>query len=497
MRSGRPAASGHRFRHRRRRLGAPPTARCSAASRSRSGEADRGVRDVERVPAQVADAGVDEVDDVAEAQPVDEVAERAAEQQPEGDRQVAASARPGRGSRRSGRPRRSTPAPKSERLAAEQPEQAAVVLRVDEADEVADDVDRLARREDDDEPGLRELVEDDDRGGEPEEDRPRAAGRADARPMAAPPGAPSAATARSHAPRHAVPGPPPAVARARSWHGPGRRGSTVARRSRRPDRRPARSREIRSASVSRATAARCGSTAAGSAVDPQLDPGVEVEPGVLAEVLDRALELAGVALGAQLGRELGVDDDDEALVVGDGGARAAAWPGSRPRRARASRRPASTEPSAWISNAPSRAAAITAGIAAPSRLPIFGSSGLTRRSTSSDSSPISSTALTLTSSRDQREQRVGSGSVARRAARATAAPAAAGSGARPVPRSVRASSTARRATPSTPRARSSRSGASSSAGQRVRWTLSGAAGIDASRRGSGTSPRPGTAGSAP
>ena len=50
-----------------------------------------------------------------------------------------------------------------------------------------------------------------------------------------------------------------------------------------------------------------------------------------------------------------------------------------------------TEPSGWNSTAPSRAAAMTAGIAAPSRLPIFGRSGLTRRSTSSDSSPISST----------------------------------------------------------------------------------------------------------
>ena len=33
------------------------------------------------------------------------------------------------------------------------------------------------------------------------------------------------------------------------------------------------------------------------AVEPQLDPVVELEAGVLAQVLDRALELAGVALG--------------------------------------------------------------------------------------------------------------------------------------------------------------------------------------------------------
>ena len=36
---------------------------------------------------------VDEVDDVAEAEPVDHVAERAAEQQAERDRQVAVAAR--------------------------------------------------------------------------------------------------------------------------------------------------------------------------------------------------------------------------------------------------------------------------------------------------------------------------------------------------------------------------------------------------------------------
>ena len=37
------------------------------------------------------------------------------------------------------------------------------------------------------------------------------------------------------------------------------------------------------------------------AVDPELDPVVEVQPGVPAQVLDRALQLARVALGAQVG----------------------------------------------------------------------------------------------------------------------------------------------------------------------------------------------------
>ena len=53
---------------------------------------------------------VDEVDDVAEPQPVDQVAERAAEQEPERDRQVAGSGPTGRGSRRSGRSPRARPA---------------------------------------------------------------------------------------------------------------------------------------------------------------------------------------------------------------------------------------------------------------------------------------------------------------------------------------------------------------------------------------------------
>jgi hypothetical protein len=41
---------------------------------------------------------------------------------------------------------------------------------------------------------------------------------------------------------------------------------------------------------------------------------------------------------------------------------------------------------------------MTAGIADPSRLPILGSSGLTRRSTSAESSSMTSIALTLISS---------------------------------------------------------------------------------------------------
>ena len=52
-----------------------------------------------------------------------------------------------------------------------------------------------------------------------------------------------------------------------------------------------------------------------------VDPVVELQLGLLAQVLDGPLQLAGVALGPQLGRQLRVDDHDQALVVGDGGAR--------------------------------------------------------------------------------------------------------------------------------------------------------------------------------
>ena len=57
-----------------------------------------------------------------------------------------------------------------------------------------------------------------------------------------------------------------------------------------------------------------------------------------------------------------------------------------------------TEPSGSKTTSPSRAAAITAGIADPRRFPILGSSGLTRRSTSAESSSMTTTFLTLISS---------------------------------------------------------------------------------------------------
>ena len=111
-----------------------------------------------------------------------------------------------------------------------------------------------------------------------------------------------------------------------------------------------------------------------------------------------------------------------------------------------------------------------AGIAAPCFLPIFGRSGLTRRSTSSDSSPISSTALTLTSSRISSSSASRSGRSPPGQGEPQPGERLAGPDARP---SRGASGPARRRagrSPSPPRGARRGAGASSSAGQRVRWT---------------------------
>src|SRR6266404_7141002 len=108
--------------------------------------ADRRVGDVERVPANAADAGVDEVDDIAETQPVRHVAERPTEQQAEGDRQVRAS--PGPRVIRDDEPDHDDrDEPEDRGVVAEQPEQRPVVLAIHEPERVADDRHRGARRQ--------------------------------------------------------------------------------------------------------------------------------------------------------------------------------------------------------------------------------------------------------------------------------------------------------------------------------------------------------------
>ena len=137
--------------------------------------------------------------------------------------------------------------------------------------------------------------------------------------------------------------------------------------------------------------------------------------------------------------------------------------------------PRVTDPSDSNVTAPSRAAAITAGMAEPSRLPIFGSSGLTRRSTRSDPSAMTSTALTLISLATICSS---SSSTARpRSGRAIQAVA---SGCRILSRAElrrpRARSTAFWAIAIVASSPASRWPARSAVGKDVRWTLSGAAG---------------------
>src|SRR5689334_15131800 len=100
-------------------------------------DADRGVGDVEGVPAEVADPDVDEVDDVTEAQPVGHVAERATEQQSERDRQVQAAADLAvvQHDQADHEERHD---PEQHGVVPEEPEQRARILAVHEADPVAE-----------------------------------------------------------------------------------------------------------------------------------------------------------------------------------------------------------------------------------------------------------------------------------------------------------------------------------------------------------------------
>ena len=127
---------------------------------------------------------------------------------------------------------------------------------------------------------------------------------------------------------------------------------------------------------------------------------------------------------------------------------AAAWPGSRPRR-RASSTPARrTPPPGRYSTSLARAAAMHGRVWPPRRLPILGSSGLTRRSTSSDSSPMTHDLLDVDLLGQQLEQRPPRRSGRRRPAATGQRQPQLRSGWRrrmPAwPRSVRPSSTARR-----------------------------------------------------
>ena len=124
---------------------------------------------------------------------------------------------------------------------------------------------------------------------------------------------------------------------------------------------------------------------------------------------------------------------------------------------------------------------MTAGSPPPSRLPIFGRSGLTRRSTSSESSPIRSIALHVQLVRDEIEQLLAHLDASIRDARSRRAPAAAGPGSRPASgasgrarrRAARRPSTARaprRGGPPSPAPASASGGRCRRAGPRARPT---------------------------
>ena len=281
------------LRH-RPRLGAPTDGQMLAASSSRMREADRRVGDVEGVPAQVADAGIDEVDDVAEPEPVDQVAERPAEQQPERDREVRGSGRRGRGTRRSGRRRPASTSANGSAWPRSSPNRPPLFWAWTRRTRSPTTSTDWPGARNEVEPRLRQLVEDDDHA-------PRAP--RNVRPVR---------SARPRRARLASGGDARLVSHSRD------RSRGRARRAAQRDRHRAvgqLDRPVAPSPSRRRPGDLVGERLAGhggemrldlgrQAVDPQLDPRVEVEPGLLAQVLDRALELARVALGAQLGREL-------------------------------------------------------------------------------------------------------------------------------------------------------------------------------------------------
>ena len=255
---------------------------------------------------------VDEVDDIADPEPVGHVAERAAEQQAERDRQERVPAG------RAVEPDDRADDPdghdrEHDRLVAEQAEQRAVVLRVDEPHVVAEDVDPLAWREERHQPRLAELVE---RRRRPPRDRRRSASALGRGPRGAWPTQSSPSTEPPQRDRHGT-----GVER----DGGRRRRRAVARR-----------RAARRACLWRPPAGGPRRRAAAPSTHSSITV-VELEAGLATQVLHRARELARVALGAQLVGQRGVEDHHQPIILRHGRARVAASPGSRPRRPPGSR----------------------------------------------------------------------------------------------------------------------------------------------------------------
>ena len=258
---------------------------------------------------------VDEVDDVAEPQPVDQVADRAAEQQAERDRHVAGS-RPDRAWYQTISP---TTTERHDRRTASawsrnSPNSAPVLWPWTIRTRSPMTRDRLARRGSTTSHAFASwsrtttaiaMAENTPSGRDGRPSRRPPSRRRRRRSVAAPSGPrpvvrrdlASSALLVAGAAAQARRSPPASSATVAPWRRPVRRrrrrvGERLARHGRemrpRPRRRPSTQSSIRSSSV---------------------------EPGLLAQVLDRPLQLAGVALGAERRRQLGVDDDDQAVVV--------------------------------------------------------------------------------------------------------------------------------------------------------------------------------------
>ena len=183
----------------------------------------------------------------------------------------------------------------------------------------------------------------------------------------------------------------------------------------------------RSASVSAATVGRWAATPSGRARAHSSIRSSSSRLRLAAQVLDRPGQLACIALGDQLGRQLGVEHDDQPVVVRDRRPAAVVSPGSRPRPERASRRRVSPSRPPRTRPSPSRAAAITAGIAAPEPLPDPGEQRLDptldqRRVVVDDLDPLDVDLV-----RDQPQQILDRSPARGPAGRSTRSPAAGGS----------------------------------------------------------------------
>src|SRR4029453_16291384 len=333
---GATGASGTRRLHGLRPVLVPARRQERGEQEQEDGEADGRISDVEGIEPEVAQTDIDEVDDVADAEPIGHVAECAAEEEPERDGQQRVPAgtvvEPHDRSHDTDRDDR-----EEQCLVAEQPEERARVLRVDEADIVADDLDALTRGQRRDQPRLRQLVEHEDRHCDTDEDRPAgtAPGRAPGRPRrhGAQPSLRSAIVA----------------APASSW--------TMARRAS-AGMSPSRS----SASTSSATCGRYDATDAGSpsthsSMRSSSSSSASRRSSWIARASSRASPSARSASVSSVSRTITSPSSSATAVPGRG----VAWISTS---SEASVCPAMlTDPSSWNATSPARAAAITDGIA--------------------------------------------------------------------------------------------------------------------------------------